>query len=106
MKPGHTDALTNDTIGHARTQRFDDANHLMARNDRRALHLEIAFDDMKVGAANAARIHLDPDFVRSRFGHRNVIDAQRMGLDGSRGVEENRAHRPQAYHWRGRQQLR
>jgi hypothetical protein len=36
---------------------------LVAGDDRRALHLEITLDDVKVGSADTARVDLDQDFV-------------------------------------------
>jgi hypothetical protein len=46
MKPCHADTLSLLTIVDARTDRFDGADDLMPRDNRRANRLEVALDDM------------------------------------------------------------
>jgi hypothetical protein len=58
----------------------------MAGDDRRALHFEVAFDDVQVGSTDAARAHFDPNFIGTRLWDRDVIETQRMTLDGGGGV--------------------
>jgi hypothetical protein len=86
MNPGDANALANGAIGDIRTQRFDDANDLVARDDRGAPNLEIAFDDVQIGPADATGVNLDEDFVVGGFGNGNVAQMQGMSLDGRGGV--------------------
>ena len=86
MKPGDTDALTGRTIIHGRTKCFDRTYDLMPRNDRRTSYIEIAFDHMKVGPADAASVHFDQNFVCGGLRNRHIIEAQGVRFNGRRGV--------------------
>ena len=98
MEPGDTDPLALRAIAHRRTERFDGPDHLMARDDRRAQRLEITLDDVKIGPANATGVNLDQDFIRRGLRDRHIGKSQRMRLNGSRSVEDHRAHHPLLYH--------
>ena len=92
MKPSHANALTGRAIVHGGAKCFDRADDLMPRDDGRASYFEIAFDDMKVGPADAASVHFDQNFVCARLRNRYIIETQRVRFDGRRGVEEHCAH--------------
>ncbi|MGB9340497.1 MAG: GDSL-type esterase/lipase family protein, partial [Polyangiales bacterium] len=92
MKPGDTDALADFAIAHGGPKRFDRTDDLVTWNDGRAAQLEVAFDDMQVGATNTAGVHFDEDFVGGGCGDVYVAETQGMRFDGGGGVEENGSH--------------
>jgi lysophospholipase L1-like esterase len=92
MEPSDAHALPKLAVRDVRAKGFERTHHLMTRNDRRAPHIEIALDDVKVGPADAACVNFDQDFICRRFGDGNIGQSQRMRLNGRGGVEEHGSH--------------
>jgi len=60
----------------------------VARDDLALRVGQLAVDDVEVGAADGARVHLDDDLLGARLGSRELRGAQRP----PRLVEHHRAH--------------
>jgi hypothetical protein len=58
-------------------ERIDPANDLVPGHDRWRARLQIAFDDVKVGATDATRLDADPHRAGSGLRHRPLSRAQR-----------------------------
>ena len=61
----------------ADSHRIDDAHNLMARNQRQLRMLKVAVDHMKVGPANGAGFHAQPEFAVTRQRVRSFFQEQR-----------------------------
>jgi hypothetical protein len=76
---------------HARARsRFDDApDDLVAGHDRQARDVDLAVEEMQVGAAHAARGDVEQQLPGTRLGRGTI-----GGHEGrSRTLEDHRAHR-------------
>src|SRR3954447_5718522 len=67
----------------------DRADDLVPDHERRARHVELAVDDVQVGAADAARVHLDQQLAGPGLGVGHGVEPQRL----TGAVEEHGAHR-------------
>ncbi|BBY37073.1 hypothetical protein MMAN_12070 [Mycobacterium mantenii] len=66
-QPGDAYPVTDPKLAAGLRPHFDDlADHLMPRSDVVAVNWQIAFGDVQVGAADAARSHGYQQFGRSR----------------------------------------
>jgi hypothetical protein len=76
--------------GAARVNDFGD--DLMAWNDPWQSRWQLAFDDMEIGVAYAAREHFEQNLIVHGHGHGKLFDVERVGVDGSRRPENGCAH--------------
>jgi hypothetical protein len=67
------------------------ADDLMARNDARMKGLEVALDNVEIGAADAAGDDFDEDFAGLRVGTGDIFDGK-PGAGGGCGVKDGCAH--------------
>jgi hypothetical protein len=82
MQPGDADPVAGPKPGCTLAIALDDPHHLMARNYRRFQHREIALDDVKIGAANAADMDTNQHFVRLEPpGIWNIGESKGISLD-------------------------
>jgi hypothetical protein len=65
MQPRSTDPLSLRERCNATAQLFNNADDLMSRNYRRQLLKELAFDNVKIGAAYSASTDTQQNFTRS-----------------------------------------
>jgi hypothetical protein len=86
MEPSDSYPLAKPTVRYVRANGFERADDLMTGNDRRAPHVEIALDDVQVGAADPASVNLDQDFICGWLGDGNISQSQGMRLDGRGSV--------------------
>src|SRR3954451_18391633 len=63
--PRHAHAVANGEPRHARAQPGYGADDFVARNDRLFRMIEFAIDQMKIGAAHAARMNIYQDLAGS-----------------------------------------
>ncbi len=68
------------------------AYDLMARNHAIAKRLQLAFDDVQVGAAHAAGADPQQDLARRRRGNRNIEDFEGVRRDARRTRQNRRLH--------------
>src|SRR5205823_2590244 len=68
VKPRHSDAIPEREVLTAVAERVDHADDLVAGNDRQAGQVEVALDDVQVGAAAPARVHAHAHLARRRCG--------------------------------------
>jgi hypothetical protein len=69
------------------------ADDLMAGDDARVQGLEIALDDVKIGAADTAGEDFEQHFAGLWFRTRNSFDGKPCAGVGRRGIEDGCAHR-------------
>src|SRR5206468_634075 len=89
-EPRDAHALARLEAPRAPADPLDAADDLMARHDRRADERQLAFDDVQVGTAHAARAHAHEDLVGRRRGHRASLEAERRGINRRRSRENQR----------------
>src|SRR4029079_8526996 len=63
VKPGDADTLARLEAPRPRPTRFDHPDDLVSGNHRRPSRLELALDDVKIGAAHAAGLDGDANFI-------------------------------------------
>ena len=98
-EPRHADALAEREAADALADRRDAADDLVPRHDRQLGVLQLAIDDVQVGAADAAGGDLDQQLPRPRLRQRPFPQDQR----GPRAVEHHGAHdRHSGFQSRGR----
>jgi hypothetical protein len=85
-QPRHADAIALLQPPFARF--LHGADDLMAEDARRIGDLDLAVEQVKVGAAHRARVDADQQFARTRLGNGHLGGAQRL----SRSIEEHRPH--------------
>src|SRR5579864_9272849 len=92
VKPGNADARAEVEGLESRSESFHDANDLMTGDHRRFALRQFAFDDVEIGAADAAAVDADEDFAggRLRRGHAGVDE--RIGLDLGRFLQDAGLH--------------
>jgi hypothetical protein len=71
---------------------FDDPDDLVSGSDGRPARSEVAFGEMKIGTAHAARQDPNQDLARRRNGNRTLDENQWMLVDRSRLVDNPGAH--------------
>ena len=93
-KPGNADPLSKRETGHARTDRLDAPDDFVAWNDRKLRLGQFAVDDMEIGAANAARLDLEPHFADAGRRDRPLLhDERRVGPRQDHGFHDLRHSR-------------
>lgn len=92
VKPGNAHAFANLPIGHVRAGGLDSPDDLVPGDDRQRPGFEIAFDDVKIGAADATCMDANEHFVCCRRRDRYIPEPQRMGLDGGGSIEKHGSH--------------
>ena len=82
-QPGDPDPVARGEARAVRTEGLDDADHLVAGDDVGAVHGEVPFRDVEIGAAHAARRH--PDENLAGTGNREVAldHPKRVAGDGA-----------------------
>ena len=86
-EPRDADARTDRDVALAR--RLDHrADDLMARHDLRVPRREFAFDDVQIGAAHAAGMHLDAHLTGRERGHLASLDHEAIHTDRSRPAQD------------------
>jgi hypothetical protein len=88
-QPWDADALAVRVAIDARTSRGHRADHLVARNDRQGRVGQLAVDDVKIGATDAAGMDPDQHLAGPRLGHRTLPQGQRR----PRPFQHHRGHR-------------
>src|SRR5437588_8890805 len=76
-KPGNSDPLSSVKLCDTSPDLVDLANDLMTWNERRSMQAEVAFDNMNIGPANGADVHLDSNVTGGRFRLINLLQNQR-----------------------------
>ena len=92
-KPGNPDALSWAKLCDTIPDFIDLANNLMTWNERLSMQVEVAFDDMNVGPANGAYVHLDSNLALSRLRLIDFLQNQRRFTDWSLLGQNHRSHR-------------
>ncbi len=92
MQPGNSNARAKREASSAGTELLDHADDLVPWNDGRLARRQFAFDDVQVGAANAAEAHADENLAIRRLRHRDVGELQRRGGDRSWSVKQASFH--------------
>ena len=83
-EPRHRDAVADGDLGHARAELDDDADALMARDERRrGLHGPVAMGGVDVGVAESGRLHPDAHLPELEAQDGDLLDGQRLveGVD-------------------------
>ena len=81
--------LTTTLTSEAASAELGDAtDDLMSEHERKLRLGQLAVDDVKIGAAHAARLDVDPDLAGPGDGNRKITGDQRR----SRPFEDHRAH--------------
>ena len=89
-QPGHRDAFADGDLGHAGTELDDDADALMAGDERRRrLDGPVAMRGMDVGVAQPGRLHVDAHLPELEPEDRDLLDGQRL----AEGVDDGGAIR-------------
>ena len=76
-KPGNSDPLSAAKLCDTGTDFVDLSDDLVTWNDRLLMQVEIAFDNMNIGPANGADVHLDSNLTGGRLGLINLLQNQR-----------------------------
>ena len=92
VQPGNPYACANGKPVCARSQLFNEADDLVAWNDRRFLRDQFPFNDMEIGAADAAKGDAHQDFPACGLGSGIVLENQRIRFYRSRRVEDAGFH--------------
>jgi hypothetical protein len=92
-KPGNSDPLATAKLGDTGSDFVDSADDLVTRNERGSMEGEVAFDDMDIGPANGAHVHLDSNFARSRLGLIDFLQNQRRFAHRFLIGQDHRSHR-------------
>jgi hypothetical protein len=71
----------------------DFSHDLMARDERLTQRRQLSFDDVQVGAADAAGADPQQNFIAARLGPRHLTDAQRLMREVLRRDEQGGFHR-------------
>ncbi|ABA51266.1 hypothetical protein BURPS1710b_A1017 [Burkholderia pseudomallei 1710b] len=87
-EPRHADTLADRETLRERAERGHRADDLVPRNHRPLRIAQIAVDDVQIGPAHAARVHVDQQLPRRRHGVRQLGFAQPRRA----AVEYHRAH--------------
>ena len=90
MKPGDPDTLAGLEASRLRPARLDYPDDLVSGNHRRPSGLELALDDVKIGAADAAGAHLHPDLA---VGGKRIFPLLQLEAC-PRGQQHHRTHKP------------
>jgi hypothetical protein len=78
-EPRHGDPIAETDAGHVAADPFDDAHTFMAWDEgQRWLDGPVAAGGMDVRVAQAGRLDPDEELVSTGFGHRDVLDPQRL----------------------------
>lgn len=92
VQPGNSDARADGKPACARSQLFNEADDLVAWNDRRFLRDQFPFNDMEIGAADTTKGDAHQDFSGRGLRSGIVLENQRVGFDRSRRVEDAGLH--------------
>src|SRR5436190_2070757 len=92
VEPGDADALADVQLVAAGAEPVDETDGLMPGHDRQVRELEVALDDMEVGATAPARVHADAHLARSGLGHLSLDERERAGSDRRRAPQLDRTH--------------
>jgi hypothetical protein len=85
-EPWDGDPVADGVLGDARRGLFDNADALVAGDERRGgLDRPVAAGGVDVGVAQAAGLDPDPDLTGARLGDRHVPDFQRLVETGDHG---------------------
>src|SRR5262249_20240039 len=88
MQPRDAHAVADPGLRHASPDLFDTPYDLMAWNDRQYLPRQLAFNDVKIGAADAADADFDQDLIRARLWSKRFGQLERVLFDRRDGVEQ------------------
>src|SRR5262249_34553125 len=92
VQPGDSDTRTC-AIFRSVAGFLDEADYLVTGDDSAASARKLAFNDMQVGAADAAGQNPNPTLSLCRLGHRNICHAERILFDRLRTFEDACLHR-------------
>ena len=92
MKPGNADSITFFQYVDVFSNCIDEADDLMAGNNRRFGERQIAFNSVQVGMAETATADFDSNLVGAGGWRRELAQVQRGLLCGQRLVELHGAH--------------
>ena len=80
-QPGDADAIADGEAAAVRTEPVDDADDLMAGDDRQPRRRQLAFDDVQVGATNGADVDAHADLLGAGIGFGRVDEPQGSRFD-------------------------
>jgi hypothetical protein len=86
MKPWDAYALAASKAFRRRADRFDAADYLMTRYDRRLSRAKFSFDHVQVGATNATRGNAYEHLIERWLRPRDLNELQRVRFDGGGGL--------------------
>jgi hypothetical protein len=66
-RPAHSDPITSSPTPHTRTHDVDPAGHLMTWRHRKTQPRQLAFHELRVGMAHAARLNHEPNLPKTRL---------------------------------------
>src|SRR5262249_21742293 len=92
VQPRHTDPVADRSARAARPERVDASDDLVAGGDRQVGQLEVALDDVEIGAAAPARRDGGAHLPGTGRRHRPLDELERPGGDRRRRPEHLRAH--------------
>ena len=81
MQPGDSNARADGESRRSLAELFDDADDLVPGNYWRLARRQFAFNDVQIGAADAAHFHADENFARGGLRHRRVGEFERIRCD-------------------------
>jgi hypothetical protein len=70
IEPGHTDSISFAESRGSFSNGVHYAHDLMTEDDRQFREIKLSFDNVQIGAADAADVNLNANLVRSRRRHR------------------------------------
>src|ERR1041384_2500415 len=77
IQPRNSNAISFAETRCSFSERIHHSDNLVARNNRELRQVQIAFDDVKIGATDATTLDAHTDFATAWRGHRNISQGER-----------------------------
>jgi hypothetical protein len=94
VQPRDTDTVTHFKSSGTRTALRDSTHHFMPWHDPSPVYGKVAFDDVKIGPADATRVDSNEDFAFARLRLGAVDAGKRAPLDRRGMLERHDLHGP------------